>query len=71
MAPVDVDLTIPGGQPNSTPPFNDAFIGLGRSCTSAERRDEALAPPETAKRLPPGNPATHFCLPTAARLAAQ
>ncbi len=49
--------------------FADAFIGLGRALTSADKPKEAIAPLETAVKLQPENPAAHFYLSTAYRHA--
>ena len=45
--------------------FADAFMGLGRSLTSAGKAGEAIAPLEIAEKLQPANPETHFYLATA------
>ena len=45
--------------------FADAFMGLGRSLTSAGQAAKAIAPLETAEKLQPANPETHFYLATA------
>ena len=49
--------------------FADAFIGLGRALTSADKPAEAIAPLQTAVKLQPENPAAHFYLATAYRHA--
>ncbi|HSM78058.1 MAG TPA: tetratricopeptide repeat protein [Bryobacteraceae bacterium] len=49
--------------------FADAFLGLGRALTAADKPAEAIAPLETAVRLQPDNPAAHFYLATAYRHA--
>ena len=49
--------------------FADAYIGLGRALTSADKPTEAIAPLETAVKLQPENPAAHFYLATAYRHA--
>jgi tetratricopeptide (TPR) repeat protein len=49
--------------------FADAYIGLGRSLLAAERVTDAVPPLETAAKLQPDNPATHFHLATAYRRA--
>jgi tetratricopeptide (TPR) repeat protein len=40
--------------------FADAFTGLGRSLLSSGRNDDAIAPLETAAKLNPDNPTTHY-----------
>jgi tetratricopeptide (TPR) repeat protein len=47
--------------------FSDAYLGLGQSLLETERPAEAVAPLETAARLQPENPTTHFALATAYR----
>jgi tetratricopeptide (TPR) repeat protein len=47
--------------------FADALIGLGRSLIAGGRVAEAIAPLETAEKLQPDHPATHFHLATAYR----
>ncbi len=47
--------------------FADAFIGLGRSMLEDGRNAEALVPLQTAAKLRPDNPASHFYLSTAYR----
>ncbi len=45
--------------------FTDALLELGRALTAADRATEAIAPLETAVRLQPANPISHFRLSTA------
>src|SRR5947209_8658874 len=45
--------------------FGDAFLGLGSSLLSAKRFTDAIPPLETAVKLEPRNPATHYSLATA------
>jgi tetratricopeptide (TPR) repeat protein len=45
--------------------FGDAFLGLGQSLIAAKKFSEAVPPLETAAKLEPANPATHFHLATA------
>jgi tetratricopeptide (TPR) repeat protein len=40
--------------------FADAFIGLGRSLMAVERVADAIVPLQTAARLEPQNPTTHY-----------
>ena len=49
--------------------FVDSYLGLGRALLASERASDAIAPLETAVRLQPQNPATHFQLATAYRRA--
>ena len=49
--------------------FADAYIGLGRALTSADRPQDAIPPLETAVKLEPESPAAHFFLGTAYRHA--
>lgn len=45
--------------------FGDAFLGWGQSLLSDKKFSEAVAPLETAVKLEPQNPATHYNLATA------
>lgn len=45
--------------------FGDAYLGLGQSLVSTKKYSEAIPPLETAVKLEPDNPATHFTLATA------
>jgi Tfp pilus assembly protein PilF len=45
--------------------FVDAFIGLGATLLAGDRAADAVQPLETAVKLDPANPATHFNLATA------
>lgn len=45
--------------------FADAYVELGRALISVERVSDAVGPLETAVRLQPENPMTHFHLATA------
>jgi tetratricopeptide (TPR) repeat protein len=45
--------------------FGDAYLGLGQSLISTKKYSEAIAPLETAVKLEPENPATHYNLATA------
>jgi tetratricopeptide (TPR) repeat protein len=45
--------------------FAEAYAGLGRSLLDCDRTADALAPLETAAKLAPDNPSTHFALATA------
>lgn len=45
--------------------FGDAFLGLGESLIAAKKFAEAISPLETAVKLEPANPATHYNLATA------
>jgi tetratricopeptide (TPR) repeat protein len=45
--------------------FGDAFLGLGQSLIAAKKFADAIAPLETAVKLEPANPATHYNLATA------
>jgi tetratricopeptide (TPR) repeat protein len=45
--------------------FGDAFLGLGESLVAAKKFPEAITPLETAAKLEPANPATHYNLATA------
>jgi tetratricopeptide (TPR) repeat protein len=45
--------------------FGDAFLGLGQSLISNKKFSEAVPPLETAVKLEPQNPATHYSLATA------
>jgi tetratricopeptide (TPR) repeat protein len=45
--------------------FGDAFLGLGQSLISTKKYSEAVAPLESAVKLEPENPATHYSLATA------
>jgi tetratricopeptide (TPR) repeat protein len=47
--------------------FADAFLGLGRALLSDDKPAQAIVPLETATRLQPANPATHFQLANAYR----
>ena len=47
------------------PGFADAFYGLGRSLLDSGKPSDAVAPLETASKLAPQNPTTHFALATA------
>jgi tetratricopeptide (TPR) repeat protein len=49
--------------------FADAYIGLGRALTAADRPQDAIPPLETAVKLEPESPAAHFFLGTAYRHA--
>jgi tetratricopeptide (TPR) repeat protein len=40
--------------------FADAFVGLGRSLMAVDRVAEAVAPLQTAARIEPQNPTTHY-----------
>ena len=42
--------------------FGDAFLGLGESLVSAKKFSEAVEPLQTAVKLEPMNPATHYNL---------
>jgi tetratricopeptide (TPR) repeat protein len=45
--------------------FGDAYLGLGQSLISTRKYSEAIEPLETAVKLEPQNPATHYSLATA------
>jgi tetratricopeptide (TPR) repeat protein len=45
--------------------FGDAYLGLGQSLISTKKYSEAIEPLETAVKLEPQNPATHYNLATA------
>jgi tetratricopeptide (TPR) repeat protein len=45
--------------------FGDAFLGLGQSLIATKKFADAISPLETAVRLEPANPATHYNLATA------
>jgi len=45
--------------------FGDAYLGLGQSLISGKKYSEAISPLETAVKLEPQNPATHYSLATA------
>ena len=45
--------------------FGDAYLGLGQSLISNKKYSEAVEPLETAVKLEPQNPATHYSLATA------
>lgn len=45
--------------------FGDAFLGLGSSLIAEKKFPEAIAPLETAVKLEPANPATHYNLAVA------
>lgn len=45
--------------------FGDAYLGLGQSLISTKKYAEAISPLETAVKLEPQNPATHYNLATA------
>ena len=45
--------------------FGDAYLGLGQSLISTKKFSEAIPPLETAVKLEPQNPATHYNLATA------
>jgi tetratricopeptide (TPR) repeat protein len=45
--------------------FGDAFLGLGTALLSARRFSEAIPPLQTAVKLEPRNPGTHYNLATA------
>lgn len=42
--------------------FGDAYLGLGQSLFSSKKYPEAIPPLETAVKLEPQNPATHYSL---------
>jgi tetratricopeptide (TPR) repeat protein len=45
--------------------FGDAFLGLGESLIATKKFEDAVPPLETAVKLEPANPATHYNLATA------
>jgi Flp pilus assembly protein TadD len=47
--------------------FGDAYVSLGQALLASDRTAEAIPSLETAVKLQPENPATHFHLATAYR----
>ena len=47
------------------PNFGDAYLGLGMALLSEKKYEDAIAPLETAVKLEPDNPASHYNLGTA------
>jgi Tfp pilus assembly protein PilF len=45
--------------------FGDAYLGLGQSLISTKKFSDAVSPLESAVKLEPQNPATHYSLATA------